>query len=123
MLYKSHSFCYREPCCGTHVHNSADLEDFYIISSKSLGRSTTSLRAVTGPQAKIANKVGLELIEEVTNLQKKIDDNIDKVKWCLGMVILLQQNFYIKYQFGKSQEIQNACKLVIVDTALYVGFR
>lgn len=72
-------FC-REPCCGTHVFNTSDIEDFCIINVKSLGRSTTSISAVTGDRAKLARSNGAELVEEIDALTKNIGDNIDKVR-------------------------------------------
>ena len=36
-----------EPCCGTHVRNTADLEQFAILSCKSAGVASRSVRAVT----------------------------------------------------------------------------
>lgn len=73
-------FCIsREPCCGTHVYNAGDLEEFFITSFKSLGRSTTSLIAVTGPTAKLAYENGVKFSEEVARLQKAVGDNKDKV--------------------------------------------
>lgn len=61
------------------MHNTADLQDFAIIGFKSLGRSTSSLVAVTGPKAKLVKENGVKMAEQVTQLQKNVDDNIDKV--------------------------------------------
>lgn len=74
--------CFREPCCGTHVHNTGDIEEFFITGFKSLGRSTTSIVAVTGDRAKIAKQNGAKISEQVTQLQKSVDDNKDKVTRC-----------------------------------------
>ena len=41
-----------EPCCGTHVRNTADLEEFVILSVKSAGVGSRSVRAVTRSRAK-----------------------------------------------------------------------
>lgn len=79
---------YREPCCGTHVINTADIEDFCIISVKSLGRSTTSISAVTDDRAKLARSNAAELVEEIDALTKNIGDNIDKVRKNLKLYIL-----------------------------------
>lgn len=69
----------REPCCGTHVLNTIDIKDFCIIGFRSLGRSTTSLYAVTGERAELARRNGNELLESIAALQKSVNDNIDKV--------------------------------------------
>ncbi|KAG5900572.1 hypothetical protein JTB14_022877 [Gonioctena quinquepunctata] len=75
---KDDTFLSREPCCGTHVLNTSDIEDFCIVNVKSLGRSITSISAVTGERAKLARKNGAELIEEIDSLKVYIDDNMDK---------------------------------------------
>lgn len=72
--------CYREPCCGTHLLSTGDLLDFCIIGVKSLGRSVTSITAVTGEKAKLAKVNGVELSDEVESLEIFVSDNIDKVR-------------------------------------------
>lgn len=66
-------FVSREPCCGTHVLNTADIEDFCIISVKSLGRSTASIVAVTGNRATEARKNAMNLLNEISNVQKRLN--------------------------------------------------
>lgn len=73
-------FLSREPCCGTHVLSTGDIEDFCIVSTKSLGRSTTSIHGVTGDRAKTATANGIELLHNLEIFEKSISDNIDKVK-------------------------------------------
>ena len=41
-----------EPCCGTHVCNTADLEEFAILSVKSAGVGSRTVKAVTRSAAK-----------------------------------------------------------------------
>lgn len=73
----SSDFVSREPCCGTHVLNTEDIEDFCIISSKSLGRSTVSLHAVTGERAKLARKNASELQDDITILKMTLSEHLD----------------------------------------------
>ncbi|XP_072387690.1 alanine--tRNA ligase, mitochondrial isoform X1 [Diabrotica undecimpunctata] len=68
----------REPCCGTHVLNTADIEDFCITNIKSLGRSTSSLTAVTGERAQLVRRNGTQLVEQIEAFSKHVDDNMDK---------------------------------------------
>nr|XP_023017698.1 alanine--tRNA ligase, mitochondrial [Leptinotarsa decemlineata] len=75
---KNDSFLSREPCCGTHVLDTSDLEDFCIVNIKSLGRSIASISAVTGDRAKLARENGSEIVEEIDSLKVNISDNIDK---------------------------------------------
>jgi alanyl-tRNA synthetase len=62
-----------EPCCGTHVRNTADLEEFAILSVKSAGIGSRSVRAVTRSSAKQSLrraddlKRELNLLEDVVN--------------------------------------------------------
>ncbi|KAJ8958583.1 hypothetical protein NQ318_016304 [Aromia moschata] len=80
---KDNEFISREPCCGTHVLNTKDIEDFCIVHIKSLGRSTISISA---REAKLARLNAAELTEEIDTLTKNIDDNIDKPD-LLAMII------------------------------------
>lgn len=61
------------------MYNTEDLQEFFITSFKSLGRSTTSLCAVTGTKAKLAKENGIKFSEEIAQLRKGFDDNKDKV--------------------------------------------
>lgn len=70
---------FREPCCGTHVLNTADLEDFCVTGLKSLGRSTVSLQAVTGNEAKQARSKGTEILRQVMKLQDECSRHIIQV--------------------------------------------
>ncbi|XP_050315762.1 alanine--tRNA ligase, mitochondrial isoform X2 [Anthonomus grandis grandis] len=72
------SFVSREPCCGTHVLNTGDLEDFCVVSLKSLGRSSTSLHGVTGDRAKLARKNAEELAEDLALFKASVQEYLDK---------------------------------------------
>ncbi|KAI4466906.1 alanyl-trna synthetase [Holotrichia oblita] len=63
-------FTSREPCCGTHVYNTADIADFCITNTKSLGRSTISIHAITGSIAQQARNNGTAVEEKIMELQK-----------------------------------------------------
>ena len=71
-----------EPCGGTHVLTSADVQGFVILSVKSTHPGHKSLRCVTGNRAQISRKAGLALISEVKDLydyingQDVTDENI-----------------------------------------------
>ncbi|CAH0551677.1 unnamed protein product [Brassicogethes aeneus] len=77
-VYDENGLISREPCCGTHVFNTGDLEDFCIINLKSLGRSTASIIAVTGKRAKLAMDNAVQLRDDIEILKKTVADNIDK---------------------------------------------
>ncbi|XP_057653456.1 alanine--tRNA ligase, mitochondrial [Diorhabda carinulata] len=72
-------FLSREPCCGTHVLNTSDIDDFCLTNIKSLGRSTTSLTAITGEKARRAKQNGAQLLEQIESFSKHVDDNMDKL--------------------------------------------
>lgn len=72
-------FYFREPCCGTHVLNTADIKDFCIISVKSLGRSTASIVAVTGNRATQAKSNGKKLMQDVLNVEKRLKIEEQKI--------------------------------------------
>lgn len=45
------NFSSKEVCCGTHVSNTAQLEDFCITNVKASGRRSFIFTAITGPEA------------------------------------------------------------------------
>ncbi|CAG9859655.1 unnamed protein product [Phyllotreta striolata] len=112
---RSGDFLSREPCCGTHVANTADVEDFCLVNVKSLGRSTASVTAVTGEVARQARKNGALLLEQIEALSKKIDDNIDK-REVLNMAVgalkkKLTNNFDESYVLPLNVKIECSEKL------------
>ncbi|XP_008196000.1 alanine--tRNA ligase, mitochondrial [Tribolium castaneum] len=100
-------FLSREPCCGTHVLNTSDIEDFCIVSMKSLGRSTTSIHGVTGDRAKVAKSNGTHLLTNLETLEKSVSDNIDKPD-VLNMAITS-----FKKQLNYSVEDENILPVVV----------
>lgn len=76
-----------EPCCGTHVANTGDIQNFCIVGLKSLGRSTVSFTAVTGAFADAALTKGRESFEAVRRIEdsdgtdfKDVDEKITDYK-------------------------------------------
>ncbi|XP_066152108.1 alanine--tRNA ligase, mitochondrial isoform X1 [Euwallacea fornicatus] len=74
------NFVSREPCCGTHVQNTGDLEDFCIIHLKSLGRSTSSIHGVTGERAKLARENAKDLFADVAKFKDSIKEHFDTLE-------------------------------------------
>lgn len=64
-----------EPCCGTHVRNTADLEEFAILSIKSAGIGSRSIRAVTRSVAKQAHRRAEDLQREMNLLEDVANGN------------------------------------------------
>ena len=62
-----------EPCSGTHVSNSADVQGFVILGVKSTHPGHKSLRCVTGNRSQISRTAGLQLISEVKDLYDYIN--------------------------------------------------
>lgn len=69
-------WCCREACCGTHVLNTADLEDFCVSMVKSQGPGSKSVTALTGPAAGEARIFGQNALEHVTALLEEIKANV-----------------------------------------------
>ncbi|XP_055946670.1 alanine--tRNA ligase, cytoplasmic-like [Argiope bruennichi] len=67
-----------EPCCGTHVHNTADIESFVLIPAKSHGSGVKVLSAVTGDIASVVKGNGKSLCAKVSDLKQKINDALEK---------------------------------------------
>jgi len=59
----------QEPCCGTHLANTADIQSFAVVSLRSPATGLKSLRCLTGPAAEAARQRGLALCEAVLAFQ------------------------------------------------------
>lgn len=68
-----------EPCCGTHVRNTADLQEFAIISLKSAGIGSRSVRAVTRGAALEAYALADEFRAELKQLEAVLHKDIVRV--------------------------------------------
>ena len=64
-----------EPCCGTHVRNTADLEEFTILSVKSSGIGSRSVRAVTRQTAKKCLLAAKHLQSQLDSIQENLHLN------------------------------------------------
>ena len=62
-----------EPCCGTHVTNTADVQSFVILNVKTTHPGHKSLRCVTGNRAQMSREAGLQLISEVMDLYNLVN--------------------------------------------------
>ena len=62
-----------EPCCGTHVLNTGDIQGFVILSHKSNGVGHKIFKCITGNRAVAARNAGLELIKDVTDLNDEME--------------------------------------------------
>jgi alanyl-tRNA synthetase len=103
-----------EPCCGTHVRNTADLEEFAILSVKSAGIGSRSVRAVTRATAKQSLcraddlKRELNILEEMVNkfnavefTQLKVTDSISSFSF---RYLLIARNLFIDAGIGQDLE-------------------
>ncbi len=61
----------REPCCGTHLVRTSDIQSFAIVGVKSAGTGVKVLHCLTGSKAAAAREKGIKLIEEVFDLHNK----------------------------------------------------
>lgn len=59
-----------EPCCGTHVRNTSDLQDFAVLSLKSSGVGSRSVKAVTRSAAADARLRASELERSLSQLER-----------------------------------------------------
>ncbi|KAG8182208.1 hypothetical protein JTE90_000062, partial [Oedothorax gibbosus] len=116
-----------EPCCGTHVHNTADIEDFVIIPSKAQGGSTKIISAVTGKQASIIKDNGHVLKQQISKLKNTVDSvlgelnhPVDDYQELLKEVKQTLRECQLKYdvpllQLRECEEILTDMKLRLVD--------
>ena len=61
-----------EPCCGTHVLDTADVQAFVITAVRSTHPGQKSLKCLTGKKALDAREAGLELIEAMININEQL---------------------------------------------------
>ena len=66
-----------EPCCGTHLFNTADVQDFVITSVKSTHPGVKSLFCVTGKRAIEARQAGIDQVEHAIELNAQIEERRD----------------------------------------------
>ena len=71
-----------EPCCGTHVQNTADVQDFAIVGLKSAGVSSRSVRAVTRGSAIRAYLLADELGAQLSQLEGVFQKELASVSHC-----------------------------------------
>lgn len=96
----------REPCCGTHVLNTADLEAVSVVSLQASGSGSRCLRAVTGPAALSALQNGLQLEEEVSSLETLSGENLNARLQSIKHKLAKEANRYIPYTtFAKFSEV------------------
>ena len=63
-----------EPCCGTHVQNTGDIQSFVIVNCKSAGKgSIKSMKCVTGHRALEARNNGLNLLADVAEIAEELE--------------------------------------------------
>ena len=61
-----------EPCCGTHVLDTSDVQGFVITSVKSTHPGQKSLKCLTGQKALDAREAGLALVEAMININQQL---------------------------------------------------
>ena len=63
-----------EPCCGTHVQNTGDIQSFVVLNCKSAGKgSIKSLKCVSGHRAMEARTNGLNLLADVAEIAEELE--------------------------------------------------
>ena len=77
-----------EPCCGTHVSNTADVQEFVITSVKTVGSGQKSMRCLTGPRAIKAREIGIDIIDDAIEMSKQLEDidNADEKEQSLAFL-------------------------------------
>jgi len=68
-----------EPCCGTHLLNTQDIENFVIVGFKSASRGVKSVRCLTGESAILARENGVLVCEDILSYQEKLAGDCDKL--------------------------------------------
>lgn len=61
-----------EPCCGTHVLDTSDVQGFVITNVKSTHPGQKSLKCLTGQMALDAREAGIALVEAMININQQL---------------------------------------------------
>lgn len=69
-------FASKEACCGTHLRNTKDVDEFCITNIKQNGRSAYSILAVTGDRARDIIQAGMELQDSVDKLIENCESKV-----------------------------------------------
>lgn len=78
----ANNFISIEPCCGTHAHNTNDLEDFCITGFKFNASSRTyDVAAIAGKSVAIAKKNEEDFLEKFQLFKSKIDQTQSADEW------------------------------------------
>lgn len=83
-----------EPCCGTHVENTADVQDFVITSVKATHPGQKSLRCVTGSRALKVRQDGIDFVDTAINLSETIESELteENLKYLQKIVNTMQNS-------------------------------
>lgn len=68
-----------EPCCGTHVKSTSELENFCITSIRTVER-TFEIKAVCGRNAQLAHENGEALLSTMADLRAKVNTELTETE-------------------------------------------
>lgn len=111
----------KELCCGTHVFNTSELEEFTFLSMRGTGRISYLFTATTGKTAVEALRLGDELVSELEQLNHNISiKNFKEVLDKLRDISIKLNNSNLPIALLKkiecqklTAEIKEKCKLEI----------
>ena len=63
----------KELCCGTHAHNTKELQNFTFLNVKSTGKNSYLFTASTGAQADQAMNIGEKILLELKEIEKNVN--------------------------------------------------
>lgn len=74
----SSGFLSLEPCCGTHVNSTSELENFFITSIRR--NKTYEITAVCGQRAQIVHENGQTMMRTMAELRAKLDTELTEAE-------------------------------------------
>ena len=122
-----------EPCCGTHLLNTGDLQDFTIVELKTPGPGVRAVKCLTGTRATEARRIAQLLSEEVEDLKLRIRRQEDSNTLTRSIADLQSRlssqdlpyvmSEHLKSELAKHQQtvrssIRASSKLIAQDTVL-----
>ena len=101
-----------EPCCGTHVNNTADVQDLVIVSVRGTHPGHKSIKCLTGSAAMKSRETGIALVDVAIELNEKLEacpegPELESIRQgILEVKKKIQKNseklpFYVKEELGQ----------------------
>ncbi|MBX7235852.1 MAG: alanine--tRNA ligase [Caldilineales bacterium] len=124
-----HDFCSRELCGGTHVHNTAQIGSFVIVSEGASAAGVRRIEALTGAGAEhfarqhlgILNRLSHSLSAPVVSLEARLQDLRDQVSDMARELQRLRQQAIVHQAEELARKAQKVGSITVLATTVEVA--